>query len=134
MPVVGQSYQVPINSSTCREFWRRWAGRPQRYANSAYGGNYETLSSTQQAQVLQDLWNNMPTQFSSIVPQDFAYELFFMVGRAGFPTDPIYGGNRNMVGWQYVAFNGTNQGNFYGEGLTTQGAYGRDHAHAAAAR
>jgi hypothetical protein len=25
-----------------------------------------------------------------------------------------------MVGWKYVAFNGTNQGNMYGEGLTVK--------------
>ncbi len=31
--------------------------------------------------------------------------------------DPSYGGNINMVGWKLVAFNGTNMGNFYGEGL-----------------
>jgi hypothetical protein len=35
---------------------------------------------------------------------------------AGFLMDPFYGGNRGMAGWDYVGFNGTNQGNFYGEG------------------
>jgi hypothetical protein len=34
--------------------------------------------------------------------------------------DPLYGGNRGMVGWTYTGFNGVNQGNFYGEGHTVQ--------------
>ena len=32
--------------------------------------------------------------------------------------DPLYGGNQNMVGWQYMGFNGVNLGNAYGEGLS----------------
>jgi hypothetical protein len=39
---------------------------------------------------------------------------------AGFGMDPVYGGNKNMVGWLYTGFNGVNQGNFYGEGMTTK--------------
>jgi gluconate 2-dehydrogenase gamma chain len=98
-----------------RYFWRWGLDALQSYANSAYGGNFETLSATQQGQILDDLWDNKPTSFNSIVPIDFAYELFFMVW-CGFLTDPLNGGNRNMVGWSYTGFNGVNQGNFYGEG------------------
>jgi gluconate 2-dehydrogenase gamma chain len=87
----------------------------QAYANSAYGGNFETLSSANQLLLLQDLWANKPTSFSNILPSDFAYELTFMTW-AGFLMDPIYGGNQNMVGWTYTGFNGVNFGNFYGEG------------------
>jgi hypothetical protein len=50
------------------------------------------------------------------MPQDFFNELIFMAW-SGFLMDPMYGGNFNMVGWKLVAFNGTNMGNFYGEGL-----------------
>jgi hypothetical protein len=73
-------------------------------------------------QVLLDLWAGKPTTFTdnygnSINPVDFAYELSFMTW-AGFLMDPLYGGNQNMVGWQYVGFNGVNLGNAYGEGLS----------------
>src|SRR5439155_293271 len=94
-----------------------------------YSGNYQTLSSANQLQVLKDLWANTPktqtnppppaddlTGFSNILPSDFAYELTFMTW-AGFLMDPLYGGNQNMVGWDYVGFNGVNFGNFYGEGF-----------------
>jgi hypothetical protein len=69
--------------------------------------------------VLTDLANNKPTSFNSIVPADFFWELFFMVW-CGFLMDPMLGGNRGMVGWDLLGFNGVNFGNSYGEGLTSQ--------------
>lgn len=112
----GYSFQYPLNM---REFWRVGLAALEAYSTSAYGGSFESLSSANQAQALSDLWANKPTTFGEILPSDFAWELFYMVW-AGFLTDPLYGGNRNMVGWQYVAFNGVNFGNFYGEGHTPQ--------------
>src|SRR6266581_527553 len=109
----GTNYQYPLN---LREFWRVGLVALQAYASSAYGGNFETLSSANQLLLLQDLWGNKPTSFGNILPSDFAYELVFMTW-AGFLMDPIYGGNQNMVGWKYTGFNGVNFGNFYGEGL-----------------
>ena len=108
----GTRYQYYLN---LREFWRVGLAALEAYSNQVYSGNFENLTSTQQSQVLQDLWNNIPTNFGEIVPEDFAYELFSMTW-AGFLMDPLYGGNAGMVGWEYVGFNGTNTGNFYGEG------------------
>ena len=122
----GINLQYPVNM---REFWRISLAALQAYSNKYYSGNYQTLSSANQLQVLKDLWANTPktqtnppppaddlTGFSNILPSDFAYELTFMTW-AGFLMDPLYGGNQNMVGWDYVGFNGVNFGNFYGEGL-----------------
>ena len=105
---------------TMRDFWRLGLAGVEAYANAAYGGNFEKLSAANQTQCLTDLWNNKPTaaQFGDILPSDFAYELFFMTW-AGFTMDPVYGGNKNMVGWTYTGFNGANMGNFYGEGYVT---------------
>jgi gluconate 2-dehydrogenase gamma chain len=108
----GTRYQYNLD---LRYFWRSSLEALQTYSNSAYHGDFQGLSSQQQTQVLADLWNNVPSSFNGIAPVDFAYELFFMVW-SGFLTDPLYGGNVGMVGWEYVGFNGTNQGNFYGEG------------------
>ena len=110
----GTRYQYSL---TMREFWRTGIAALETYANSAYGGNFETLTASQQTQVLQDLWSNIPKTFSDIVPEDFAYELTFMTW-AGFLMDPLYGGNQSMVGWQYTGYNGVNLGNAYNEGLT----------------
>jgi hypothetical protein len=119
----GINYQYWMN---LREFWRFGLIALQTYSNKAYGGNFQTLSSANQLQLLKDLWSNAPktkyatsddlTGFTNILASDFAYELTFMTW-AGFLMDPLYGGNQNMVGWDYVGFNGVNFGNFYGEGL-----------------
>jgi gluconate 2-dehydrogenase gamma chain len=111
----GGGYQYPI---TWQEFWRNCLQWTEAYSNSAYGGNFEALSPTQQAQILTDLWNSKPTNFNGISSQAWFSELHDMVW-AGFFTDPLYGGNQNMVGWEYIGFTGTNQGNAYGEGYTT---------------
>jgi hypothetical protein len=128
LPRVGSgiNYQYWMNF---REFWRAGLLALQTYSNKAYGGNFQTLSSANQLQVLKDVWSNAPktkyatsddlTGFSNIQSSDFAYELTFMTW-AGFLMDPLYGGNQNMVGWDYVGYNGVNFGNFYGEGLNQQ--------------
>ncbi len=108
----GTNYQYPLN---LREFWRVGLVALQAYANSAYGGNFESLTAANQLKLLLDLWGNTPASFGNIKPSDLAYELTFMTW-AGFLMDPIYGGNQNMVGWTYTGFNGVNFGNFYGEG------------------
>jgi len=110
----GTGYQYPMD---LRFFWRYGTEALQDYANSEYGGNFQVLSPQQRSSVLSDLWANKPSSFNDIIPSDFAYELFFMTW-AGFLADPLYGGNQNMVGWQLVGFNGTNRGDFYGEGKT----------------
>jgi uncharacterized phage infection (PIP) family protein YhgE len=130
-------------SFTMKQFWTIGLAGLEAYSNAAYGGNFETLSAANQTAALTDLWNNKPTygtdqtvipgtnapseasttiagsQFGPILPSDFAYELFFMVWN-GFWVDPIYGGNKGMVGWSYVGYHGVNLGNFYGEGYTSK--------------
>jgi gluconate 2-dehydrogenase gamma chain len=119
----GINYQYGFNM---RQFWKTGLEAVQNYAkSSAYGGKYQTLSATSQLNLLNDLWMGKPTtgfaddHGTNIRPVDFAYELSFMTW-AGFLMDPLYGGNQNMVGWQYVGFNGVNLGNAYGEGLSQQ--------------
>jgi gluconate 2-dehydrogenase gamma chain len=88
----------------------------QDYCNSAYGGKFENLSSTQQTQVLQDLFDNKPTNFEGPTPPEFFNEIHDMV-TAGFWADPLYGGNVGMVGWALLASNGVNSG--AAQGFTT---------------
>jgi hypothetical protein len=112
----GQTYGYPMS---LRSFWHYGIAALESYANIAYGENFETLSAENQVNALSDLFNNVPTAFDGIIPSDFANELFFMVW-AGFTMDPMYGGNRGMVGWVLTASPGLNNGNFYGEGSTPQ--------------
>ena len=112
----GYGYQYAMNFRT---FWRFGILALESYATTAYGGAFETLSPTVRAQVLTDLANNKPTTFNEIAPADLFWEMFFM-SWCGFLMDPMHGGNRGMVGWSYLGFNGLNTGNFYGEGMTTK--------------
>jgi hypothetical protein len=116
-----QRYEYPMNF---RLFWRFGIEALEVYANQAYGGNFETLSAANQVACLSDLFNNKPTTFGTdstggnvILPSDFANELFYMTW-CGFLMDPMYGGNRGLVGWKLTASPGLNSGNFYGEGET----------------
>ena len=108
----GTAYQYPFNPRT---FWRIGLVSMQTYCNTAYGGNFEKLTSGQQTQVLQDLFDNksdntkLQDAFQAPNAAEFFNELHDMV-TAGFWTDPLYGGNQGMVGWQLLASNGVNNG------------------------
>lgn len=119
----GNRYQYSFN---IRQFWQTGLAALEKYAKTAYGNDFERLNEETRTKVLQDLWNNVPTDFSGIVPQDFFAEMHDLVW-AGFLTDPMYGGNRGMVGWLYTGFSGSNDGNFYGEGLDLRDLMVMDH-------
>ena len=112
----GPQYQYNMS---LREFWRTGLIALESYSNSAYGNNFEALSSTQQTQVLTDLYNNKPTSFGGIVPKDFFNEIIFMTW-SGFLMDPIYGGNNGMVGWTLTGFTGADMGNTFNNGRNVQ--------------
>ncbi len=105
----GTAYQYAFNP---REFWRRGLVFLQDYSKSANGQNFEKLNTSQQTQILQDLFDNKPTNFQGPTPAEFFNELHDMVV-AGFWTDPVYGGNIAMVGWKLIAFNA----NYWGDDI-----------------
>lgn len=111
----GYGYGYAMN---LRTFWQVGVKALDSYAMSAYNAPFANLSSDVRAKVLADLAGGKPdaATFNNILPADFFRELFFMTW-CGFQMDPMYGGNRGMVGWLHTGFNGVNSGNFYGEGL-----------------
>ena len=110
----GTAYQYPFSP---REYWRRGLMFLQDYCTSAYGGKFETLSADNQVKVLQDLFDNKPTNFTGPTAAEMFNELHDMV-TAGYWTDPLYGGNQNMVGWTLLAFPGSNMGDAQGYKIT----------------
>ena len=116
----GTSYQYAFNP---REFWRRGLVFLQNYCKAAKGGNFQTLSSSDQTTVLQELFDNSPTNtalqeaFQGPNAAEFYNEVYDMVV-AGFWADPSYGGNQNMVGWVLIAFNANYWGDDIGLGAT----------------
>lgn len=108
----GTKYQYNM---TLRDFFRYGLAAFETYCNTVYGQNFEKLSSSDQTQALTDLFNNVPTSFNGIVPQDFFQELIFITW-SGFLMDPLYGGNNGMVGWSLTGFTGANMGDAFNEG------------------
>jgi len=108
----GTGYQYPF---TLKEYWRRGLEYLDAYSRSAYGGTFESLGADQRTLVLQDIWDNKPTNFNGPTPREFFYELHDMV-TAGFFTDPLYGGNRGLVSWNLTGYAGSNDGT--SEGFT----------------
>ncbi len=109
----GTAYQYAFSP---REFWRRGLISLQNYCTKVLGAKFENLTSDQKTQVLQDLFDNKTealTYFDGPTPAEFFNELHDMV-TAGFWTDPLYGGNIGMVGWNLLAFPGVNGGTAQG--------------------
>ena len=98
-----------------RNFWRYGLEALQNYTNSVLGKNFEDLSESDRVQMLNNLYDNEPTEFNGIVPRDFFQEVVFMTW-SGFFMDPMYGGNQGMVGWKLTGFTGANMADTFGEG------------------
>ena len=96
----GARYQYPM---LLKFFWRYGLEAFDSYTKSAYGDSFENLSSNDKLLALSDIYNNKPSSFNGIVPQDFFYEIFFMCW-AGYFMDPLYGGNKNKVAWEFTGF------------------------------
>lgn len=112
----GTAYQYAFNP---REFWRRGLVSLQSYCKAAKGGNFQDLNSDTQIAVLQEMFDNSPdnTALQSAfqggpTAAEFFNDIYDLVV-AGFWSDPLYGGNQNMVGWQLIAFNA----NYWGDDI-----------------
>lgn len=100
---------------TLRNFWRYGLEALQNYTNLILGKNFEDLGESDRTQMLNNLYDNIPTDFNGIVPRDFFQEVIFMTW-SGFFMDPMYGGNKDMVGWKLTGFTGANMNDAFGEG------------------
>lgn len=77
----------------------------QKYANQKYGGNYETLSSDQQDEILEDMEDDKVTGFSEPSAKGL-FKAIYDDTTNGFLSDPGYGGNKDMVGWKLLKYPG----------------------------
>lgn len=77
-----------------------------QYTNNEYDGNFIDLSPQQQDEVLTAVEEGNVDTFEEIDP-----EMFFSMLRTntleGMYCDPMYNGNRNMVGWKMKRFPGS---------------------------
>lgn len=95
---------------TPQEIYRAAIRETDLYCTRQYGKAFCFLTTQQQDEVLHDLDED------KIVLESLSSKLFFGLllrnTEEGFFADPMYGGNRDKVGWKLIGFPGVASGNY----------------------
>ncbi len=97
---------------TPQEIYKVGILETNQYCTKQYGKNFEFLSGAQQDEVLQALESGkvpLPSLSSKLF-----FDLLWRNTEEGFFADPIYGGNRDKVGWKLLGFPGVASGAYNG--------------------
>jgi gluconate 2-dehydrogenase gamma chain len=101
----GTKPQGPQSPNTPAELYRKGLAGLDKYCKAGNGGKtFAQLSPEQQDDVLKKIEAG-EAKFDEIDAQGFFSALLKDVPE-GFFSDPIHGGNRNMVGWTMIGFPG----------------------------
>jgi gluconate 2-dehydrogenase gamma chain len=97
-----QGYQTRL---TPAQLYRAAIRAVDAYCRQSFAGkSFVQIDGEQQDRVLRGLETG--TIVLSGVPAERFFEVFLQNTIEGFFSDPIYGGNRNMVGWKLIGFPG----------------------------
>ncbi len=96
-----QGYQLPL---TPREVYRLAIAETDAYCKKQYGNAFARLSPVQQDAVLQAL-DEAKLTFESVPAKTF-FEMLYANANQGFFSDPMYGGNRDKIGWKLIGHPG----------------------------
>lgn len=97
-----QGYQLPLNP---RQVYRLGIADANDYCRKQYGKTFDALSSAQHQDDLLDLMDGSKIEFPNVPVKTF-FEMLYANTVEGFFADPMYGGNRDMIGWRLVGFPG----------------------------
>jgi gluconate 2-dehydrogenase gamma chain len=101
----GTPEQGPQSPLTPAARYRRSLAALNKYCRATYAGkSFAELTGEQKDKVLTGMEKG-PIQFEGANAKGF-FELILSNTREGFFADPIYGGNRDMVGWKMIGFPG----------------------------
>jgi gluconate 2-dehydrogenase gamma chain len=89
---------------TPRDIYRLGMVDANAAAQKAYGRDFARLDTTQQDQFLESMEKGA-LEFPT-VPAPALFAQLLENTREGYFSDPIHGGNRNMVAWQWIGFPG----------------------------
>ena len=89
---------------TPREIYRLGIGDSNAAARKIHGMDFTRLDTTQQDQFLESMEKGL-LEFPS-VPASALFAQLLENTREGYFSDPIYGGNRDMVAWRWIGFPG----------------------------
>ena len=96
-----QGYQSPL---TPQEIYRAAIAETNRYCIAKYGKPFDALAAVQEEEVLTDLQSGKIVL--ELVPARLFFNVLWANTQEGFFADPMYGGNRDKIGWKLVGFPG----------------------------
>lgn len=96
-----QGYQLPL---TPQEIYRAAISEANAYCSEKYGRLFHALNAEQRDEVLHDLEEG-EIELES-VPSGVFFNLLLKNTVEGFFSDPLYGGNRDKMGWRLIGFPG----------------------------
>ncbi len=91
---------------TPQEIYRKGLESTNKYAQSKFNKKFTELSDDQKDEILKDMQEDKATGFDQPKAPSF-FKLVLKHTGWGFLSDPAYGGNRNLVGWQLVGYPGS---------------------------
>lgn len=122
-------YRIPVTSEnvarygyqsimTPQEMYWRGLAAVDAYAQSQFEANFVELTEEQQDAILTDMADDSATGFDGPSAAAFFTQLRNDTIE-GFFSDPLYGGNRDLVGWQLIGYPGA-QAYYLPEELTDE--------------
>lgn len=100
----GSPEQGPQWRLTPREIYREAIGATNRHCEAQYGRSFDDLELADREAVLHGLESGSITL--EPVPARTFFDLLWSNTQEGFFADPMYGGNRDKIGWSLVGFPG----------------------------
>lgn len=94
---------------TPREIYRMGLARMEAFAESRHGNSFVELSDEDQdalLEAMEDAEDDDVAQIFDPLLADTFFDLVLKHTVEGFLADPLYGGNQDLVGWQYIGFPG----------------------------
>jgi len=102
-PSATQGWQYPMTPNQAYDHSLDYV---EEYCQNEYGSSFVDLDPSQQDDVLEALESGNVDTFRGITPDAF-FSLLRQNTLEGMFSDPMYGGNREMVGWRLKKFPGT---------------------------
>lgn len=96
-----QGFQSPL---VPQEIYRLAIRETNQYCSAKYGKPFTFLTTDQQDEVLHDLERGK-VELESVSSKLF-FELLWRNTQEGFFADPMYGGNKDKIGWKLIDFPG----------------------------
>jgi gluconate 2-dehydrogenase gamma chain len=100
--VPSQGYQLPL---TPAQLYRAGIEATNAYCRKTYGKTFDRLEEAQREEVLLGL-SSGKVSFEGGLPARVFWTTVYQTVMEGMFSDPIYGGNRDKVGWKLINFPG----------------------------